>query len=226
MPWGTRTIGRDLLSFLGVDATFFSANVSVRPIPYGVLGHYRGTNVCKILAAQAVSSRLFTLRNNGTNLIILTRLNLRWLQNAAHTAAIEGRVDVYRLTGFTVSDTTNTITPIVSLKKTGMAAAPGGGQLRAVQVAGLAAGMTGGTLTKDGGPFHQHPKWLLLAQPTAGDVPVSMTEACDDNKDGRHPFIFAQNEGISVENAVLLGAAAGSNLYLDFEYVEVAAYPY
>lgn len=194
-----------------------------KPIPHGALGHYRLAARFNIIAAQAANSRLFELRNTGVNLLVLTRLNIRWIQNAAHTAAIEDSLDCFKVTGFTVLDTTNTVTPAISVKRTaGMGAAPGGLGVRHVTIAGAAAGMTGGTLTKDGSPFVQLPKWLLAALPTS-DVPFSFVDAVDD-VNGSHPFVFAQNEGFIMENRVLLGAAAGSAVYIDMNVAEVTAF--
>lgn len=195
-----------------------------KPIPHGALGHYRVAVRFALIAAQAANSRLFSLRNTGTNLIVITRLNIRWLQTAAHTAAIEDSLDCFKVTGYTVTDTTNTVTPTVSRKRTsGMGAAPGGVDVRNVTIAGAAAGMTGGTLTKDGSPWAQLPKWMLAAVPTASEVKADWLDGLDD-VNGTHPFVFAQNEGFEVENRVLLGAAAGSGVYIDCCYAEVTAY--
>lgn len=200
------------------------ASVNVKPIPYGVLGHYRVNHRCALVATQAANSRIFEVRNTSTNLIIPTRLVIKWVQTAAHTAAIEDSLDVFKCTTFTAVDTVNTVTPTASVKRTtGMGAAPGNVAIRGVTVAGAAAGMTGGTLTKDGGSVGQLPQWLLLAQPTAASVPNYLIDNFDD-VNGTHPFILAQNEGIEIENRVLLGAAAGSSVYIDFSWAEVTAY--
>lgn len=198
-------------------------HVTVKPVPWGALGHYRVSVRFAIIAAQAANSRLFSLRNIGANLIIPTRLNVKWLQNAAHTAAIEDSLDVFKLTTFTVQDTTNTVTPTVSRKRTTMGAAPGNVEIRHLTIAGAAAGMTGGTMTKDGSPFAQLPKWLLLALPTASEVKPDLLDALDD-VNGTHPGVFANNEGFEIENRVLLGAAAGSTVIVDLSYVEATVY--
>lgn len=194
--------------------------VLVRPVPYGAFGHYRVNHRCAIVATQAANSRLFSLRYTGTNLLIPTLLQIFWLATGAHTAAIEDSLDVFKVTGFSVSDTVNTVTPTASVKRGGgMAAAPGNVEIRGVTIAGAAAGMTGGTLTKDGGSFAQLPQWLLLAQPTAGPVTPAFLDALKATKEN-HPFVFAPNEGFIIENRVLLGAAAASSVYINLEYVE------
>jgi len=197
----------------------------MRPYEYGALGHYRVNHRCALVNTQAANSRLFEIRNtHATNLIIPTRLVIQWLQTAAHTAAIEDSLDVFKVTGFSAVDTVNVVTPVASIMRASMAAAPGAAALRGVTVAGAAAGMTGGTLTKDGGSVGQLPQWLLAAPPTGSTVVAMYAENFLDPVNGAHPFVFAQNEGLIVENRALLGAAAGSSVYIDFAWAEAVAY--
>lgn len=204
--------------------TFRGQHIHSKPLEYGALGHYRVAFRFALVNSQAGNSKLFEIRNtHATNLIIPTRLNIRWVQTAAHTAAIEDSLDVYKLTGFTVISTTNTVTPTVSVKRASMAAAPGGAAVRHVTAAGVAGGMTGGTSTKDGSPIHQLPKWLLAAVPTASEPVFSFSDVLDD-VNGTHPFVLVQNEGILIENRAALGAAAGSTVYVDFSWAEVTAF--
>lgn len=204
-------------------AAFRAAHSHVKPLEYGVLGHYRTSVHFALVAAQAANSRLFEVQNGGANLIVPTRLTLKWQQTAAHTAAILDALDVFKATGFSAVDTTSTVTPTASRKRTSMATAPGGLNIRHVTVAGVAAGMTGGTLTKDVNAISSLPQWLLLALPTASVVSYSFLDAFDD-VNGTHPLVLAANEGIEIENRVLLGAAAGSDVTVDFSWAEVVAY--
>lgn len=202
--------------------TFRSIKHQNMPIDHGALGHYRTNHRFALIAAQAANSRLFEVRNtSATNLIIPTRLVIRWMQTAAHTALIEDSLDVFKLTGFTVSSTTNTVTPTASIKRAGMAAAPGSAAIRGVTVAGAAAGMTGFTSTKDGNSIGQLPLLFSVAAPTSN---VAQVLDCFDDVNGTHPLVFAQNEGLLVENRVLLGAAAGSSVYIDFSWAEATAF--
>ena len=209
----------------GVGLTSFSGvHTTLKPHSYGALGHYRVAVRLSLIAAQAANSRVFEARNTGTNLIIPTRMTINWVQTAAHTAAILDSLDCFKVTSFSVTDTTNTVTPPVSRKRTsGMGTPPGNIDIRNVTVAGAAAGMTGGTLTKDGSPFHQLSNWLLLAAPTTGPVPNVFADVFDD-VNGTHPFVFANNEGFIIENRVLLGAAAGSEVNISLSYLEVISF--
>src|SRR5438876_723555 len=85
---------------LTIDPTFKAALIVPKPIGYGTLGHYRVNHRCALVANQAANSRIFELRNGGSNLIVPTRLVIKWLQTAAHTAAIEDSLDVFRCTSF------------------------------------------------------------------------------------------------------------------------------
>jgi len=146
------------LQEVGVAAAS-AAHMQMKPPPHGALGHYRTAVRMSIVASQAANSRLFEIRNTATNIIVITGLNLKWIQTAAHTAAILDSLDVFRVTGFTAVDTTNTVTPTATVKRTaGMAASPGGAAIRHATVAGIAAGMTGGTLTKDGNAYSSTPQ--------------------------------------------------------------------
>lgn len=196
--------------------------MALKPHSYGSLGHYRFSIKVALANAQAANSRLFEIRNtDAANLIIPTRLEVRWTQIAAHTVAILDALDLFKVTGFTAVDTTNTVTPAMSKKRTSMGNTTAA--IRHVTVAGAAAGMTGGTLTKDANALGMMEQWLLLALPTAGTVVPIAREFLDD-VNGTHPLVFAQNEGMILENRILLGAAAGSSVTIDFSYLEATKF--
>ncbi|SRR6266566_498211 len=205
-------------------SVFRAVHVHVKPLEWGTLGHYRANHRCALANTQAANSRLFEGRNtHATNLIVPTRFLIKWLQTGVHTAAIEDSIDVFRCTAFSAVDTTNTVTPTASVKRTSMAVSPGALALRGVTIAGAAAGMTGGTLTKDGGSVSQTPLWLTLAFTDPAQRNIVVTDVFDD-VNGTHPFVWVQNEGFEAENRVLLGAAAASSIYFDLSWAEVTAF--
>ena len=206
--------------------TFRAQNVNTKPIDYGALGHYRTSVRILSTAAQAANSRIFEIRNtHATNLIIPTRLSIRAIQVAAGTLQ-ENSLDVYKVTGFTAVDTTNTVTPVSSVKRGAtMAAYPGGAAVRHLTLAGAAAGMTGGTLTKDTQFFATFPYMVTagVATATYQPPPWGPLEVFDD-VNGTHPFVLVQNEGIIIENRVLNVTSYGIAWYIDFSWCEVTAY--
>lgn len=193
-----------------------AAHVVIKPLPSSI-GHYRTNHRCVLAAAQAANTRIFELRNaHATNLIIVTRLILKAIQSAAGTAQ-ENSLDVFKCTAFSVVDTTNTVTPTTSLKKNTMTATSAA--IRGVTVAGAAAGMTGGTLTKDGNSIGQLP--IVVVAAAAQNI---LREDIFDDVNGTSPFIFIQNEGIEVENRVLNVTSYGVSAYIDCSFAELVAY--
>lgn len=207
-------------SLMGVGAQASSAgHVQIRPFDAGSLGHYTLSVRVNSTTAQAANARVFELRNTGTNLIVLTELRLRALQTAAGTAQ-ENSLDAFKVTGFTAVDTTNTLTPTSSVRRTsGMAAFPGGAAVRYLNPA--AAGMTGGTLTKDGNSFATLPYNVSTAIATASQW--GPLECCPPQT-GVYPFAFAQNEGFILENRVLNVTSYGITWFIDCSWAEVAAF--
>ncbi len=206
-----------------VSGTVFrAAHTVVKPLEYGSLGHYRTAVRINSTAAQAANSRVFEIRNtHATNLIIPTRLRLTAIQTVAGTAQ-ENSLDVYKCTGFTAVDTTNTVTPVSSVKRGAtMAAYPGGAAVRHLTLAGNAAGMTGGTLTKDMQFFCTLPYNVAAAIGTTSQWgPIE----CLDDVNGTHPFVLVQNEGLIIENRVLNVTSYGITWYIDFSWAEVASF--
>jgi hypothetical protein len=217
--------GGSSAELLGVGLeTAAPAHVTAKPVPYGSVGHYRVTHRFVVANSQAATSRVFEIRNtHATNLVIPLRLRISWLQTGAHTAAIEDSMDVYYASSFSAVDNTNasTITPRPLRASMGATSAA----IRGVTSTGVAAGMTGGTVTLDAnGPTAQLGLWLLAAQPTAGAAPRAEMDYVFRMGDGEHPFVLVQNEGIVVANRVLLGAAAASTVYIDLSYAEVTLF--
>lgn len=206
--------------------TFRALNTQVKPVEYGALGHYRTAVRIVSTAAQAANSRIFEIRNtHATNLIIPTRLSLFAIQAAAGTLA-ENSLDMYKVTGFTAVDTTNTVTPVSSVKRGAtMAAYPGGAAVRHLTLAGAAAGMTGGTLVKDTQAFATFPYMVTAGVGTATFTPPPWgPKECLDDGNGTHPFVFVQNEGMIIENRGLNVTSYGIIWYIDFSWAEVTAY--
>jgi hypothetical protein len=214
-PWRKMGVGSE-------DSATSAAHVTVKPIPHNALGHYRVNHQCGLIATQAANSRLFEVRNSGTNLIVPTRLIVKIIQTLGFTTVTDDSLDIFRCTSFSAVDTVNTVTPTAAVKRTsGMVAAPGGAAIRGVTVAGAAAGMTGGTLTKNANASGQLPKFFSVTLPA--DPRFDLLDNFDD-VNGTHPFVLANNEGFIIENRVLFPAAGTASVYIDFSWAEVSAY--
>lgn len=198
-------------------------HVQPKPLSYGTLGHYRTTHRLTLAATQAANSRLFSVRNaHASNLIIPTRLVLKMYQIAAGTAQIAG-LDIFKVTGYSAVDTVNVVTPSASQKRASMNTAPGNAAVRGVTAGGAAAGMTGGTLTKDGAPFWQLSYAVAAAAGTNNTGGWGPYDVFDD-VNGTHPFVFGPNEGFEIENRTLNTTSFGVELIVDFSWAEVTLF--
>lgn len=202
-------------------------HVTPKPLPIGSGGHYRCATRTRLVATQAANSRLFEMRNpSATLLMVLLKLHIQWftLATDTHTATIEDSLDVFKATGFSVVDGTGSpVTPTTTKARTSDPASTA--EVRANALAGLAAGITGGTITLEANPYTQLGK-ALLAAPVATAVPPPKDELIliPELGDGQHPMVFAQNEGVVVTNRVLLGAAANSSVLIAAQWAEVSAF--
>lgn len=200
-----------------------TVKISGRFLEYGSRGHYSASARLAIVNAQAAGSVLFELRNPDQRVLIVpTRINVRWLQTGTHTAAIEDSIDLFKATSFSANSTTNKVDITPSLLRGTMNATPVA-VAKQVTAAGAAAGMTGFTKTNDSLPLSQLPMWLLAAQPTASPILFNEADLLKGDDD-EHPLILAQNEGIVLQNRVLLGAAAASSVYIDVSWAEIETY--
>ena len=193
-----------------------------KPIQYSTLGHYRMSVRFALATAQNANSRLWEIRNaHASNLIVPTRMEVTVLPAGTITAAYRLELDLFKLTSFSAVDTTNTVTPgTPSNKRSSMATTPGA-IFRHVTVAGAAAGMTGGTLTKDAVASGIAQCWVATAAATT----IPYRKEMLDDVNGTHPFVLAQNEGLELENVVAGSATANVvDVSIDFSWAEVTAF--
>lgn len=193
----------------GGGAAFLGANVHVKPVDYGTLGHYRAALAVPLVASQAANSRLFELRNSGANLIVPLLVEVEML--AIGDVATDGQcwISMFGCTNFTAVDTANAVTPAAMVvRPTGMTAAPGGAQLRACN--GSSAGMTGGTLTKDAGA---HSYLVSYMSSAASERPARVKRFVDPADLAIHPPVYGTSQGLVIENSIL-GSATDNNIYV------------
>jgi hypothetical protein len=183
-------------------------------------GHYRSCARFLLAATQAAGSRVWAVRNpHATLLLVPTRLQVRTVQSAAGTAQ-DNSLDLFKCTGYTVDETTNTATPGTHLKRTAGMSASAAANIRQVTATGVAAGMTGATRTPAATAFAQAP----ISVRAAVQWEVNTFDLLEPPGGGAHPWVFAQNEGIEIQNRVLNVTSYGVMVYVDFEWVELAAF--
>lgn len=179
-----------------------------------VLGQYRTAARIVSSAGQVANSRLFVIRNaHSSNFIVPLRVRVKLLQGIAGTAQ-ENSIDMYKLTNFTVLDTTNTSTPAVDSLKTSM---PGpSAQVRALNT--NVAGMTGGTSTKGG--LQATVPFNVAAAVGSLMGPFDLIDPTQE----MFPTVLAPNEGLLLESSILNVISFGINWYVELMFAEMSNY--
>lgn len=203
----------------GGGAAFLGANVHCKPIDHGTLGQYQLSALIPLATSQGVLSRLFELRNKGSNLIIPTLASLEVMPTGPVAVPYMCVLQMRRCTNFTALDTTNITTPTAGVLRTGMAAAPGGAQLGLVTPPGASAGMTGGSMSIDLNALSRVMVWMASVSATTRPV---RKDLIGDIVNGRHPLVLSANEGFVIEN-VVLGSDTSNQAWvvLDLSWAEV-----
>lgn len=97
-----------------------------------------------------------------------------------------------------------------------------GVDIRGLVAGGAAAGMTGGTMTKDATAWTTLPHWVSTTVITS-PAGLWRYDLLDDGF-GAHPWLFVQNEGFEIENRVLNATSDGLGYYFDCAFSIVTAY--
>ncbi len=202
-------------------AAFKAANVHAKPLDYGTLGHYRCVSLVALSALQAANSRLFELRNSGSNLIVPTLIEVQATATGDVSPENALWLSLYGCTNFTGVDDTNTTTPsVMVVRPTGMSAAPGGAQVRSLSGT-FTAGMTGWTATKSGA----HSSFLAWMSSASADRPACVKRFVCSTEQTSHPPVYAANQGFVIENVQLGPDMANTVVVLiTVAWAEVTAY--
>ena len=190
-------------------------------LPNPKFSYWTVSHRTSLVASQAANSRLFEIANLTANsIVVLNRLRIEVIQTAAHTAAILDVIEAFRVSGFTAVDTTGSpVTPVAVPMKLGEGQVVTPAVIRGNAVAGLAAGMTGGTLSKATftSPFLSRGMWMLAAVPTTPGTNTMVAE-WDPMLNGQSPMVFKFQEGFIIENSIALGVAAGSSVAIEADF--------
>ena len=199
-----------------VDAYFQALRTTLRPMQ--VLGWYSIGAQSGALTLAAAAGAIFSLRNAGTNLLIVRRVGIGFIATAAFTAA--QRVDYGLIVArtFTASDTGGTAIAVTGNngKHRTSHAAPTNIDCRVA----VAAALTAGTKTLDANHLAQTGAWVGAAG--AGLAPSPNNLFSQDA--GDHPLVLAPNEGFNIQNLTLMGAGGVGIAYVNVEFAEATAY--
>ena len=197
-----------------VDSTFRAARVTIRPqevLFWGSAGLVSGA-----LTGVAASAPIFALRNVGTNLIIIRRLNIGFTTTTAFTTAQNLAYQLFVARNWTVNDSggnTVSFTGSNTKHRTSLAT-----PTSLFSTFCSLSALTAGTRTLDANS-------VGIAGAGSTGLASSMPQTPLLSHDpGDYPIVLAQNEGIVVTNNTLMGAAGVIQLMLNVELAEVTAY--
>lgn len=214
-----------------VEAGAFAAvpiHTIAKPDPYGTLGHYQFCGMTgAIAAAMAANGELLQMRwVDATRFCVIKKVTLTGMR--ATTAFAAGAIDlkVTKATGWTVdggggSPVTVTGQELRLRSSMGLTLFSSGFRIATT------GALTGGTKTlntNDFGCIATHSSaGVGAATPIIGSIYLPMTEIYEqDQADGEHPIVLAQNEGIVVR-ATVPGTGVW-NLGMTVKWSEVAAF--
>jgi hypothetical protein len=147
---------------VGVGASI-PLHTVIKPLPYGALGHYRVARRL-VPAGTTTAGNLWTLRNPTASgiLVVVKRVLLKVVQNAAPTAAVEDIFTLKVARAYTVADTTNSaaISPASAMQKMRTSMGNAAAQVRESNAAG---GASGGTKTVDTDAIATGSVWVAAA---------------------------------------------------------------
>ena len=197
-----------------VDSTFRARRVSIRPTEVLTWESYGG--ISNGMTAVTAASPIFALRNIGTNLIIVRRVQIGFVTTTAFTTAqgLAFRLTIAR--AYTVNDSGGNVVSFTgnNLKHRTSLAQVTNADMRQ----GGAGAITAGTRTLDANPIG------IAMGSSTGLASTMAMQALFQHDTGDYPLILAQNEGMIITNEIAMAAAGVINLYINLEYAEAVTY--
>jgi hypothetical protein len=203
-----------------VDSAFSALRVTERPLDVGTGGAYRTSVTSGLMtgATMAAAAPLFSFRWGSTTLTaLITRFEMKVVLPTSVTSAQEIGLDAFVARSFTASDSagTSSTTTGNNMKKRTSHATSG---VTNIQIGGATA-LTAGTRTLDASPFMSLRFWELA---TGAAVPhIRASSLFDASNPGTYPLVFAQDEGIVVQNSIAFTASGTMRLTCEVEWYEL-----
>lgn len=209
-------LGADGASILEVGNTQRAIRSSLRPveaISWNSLGAISGA-----LTGVAAGGAVFSLRNLSPNLLLIRRVGVGFITTTGFTTAQMVQFGLIVARSFNASDSGGTQIALTgnNAKHRSSLAMPTSADCRISTTAAL----TAGTKTLD-------TNTLAVQGGYSGAVGVTLAPAQDNllqHTPGDYPLVLGLNEGINIQNLLLMGAAGVGSLLVNIEFAEVASF--
>jgi len=209
-------LGQDGTTSLTVEATAQAARVIQRPPnPVGWITVAAVTGNQTLTAANGA---IFSFRQIGTNPILIRKVKVGFVLTTAFTTAQRMSYGLIVARSFTASDTGGTA---ISITGNNMKHRTSLSTLTSVDCRiGTTAALTAGTKTLDTNQIGICEWWNGAVGAT-----LALSDGVLFNSDSAgYPIILAQNEGINIQNLVVMGVAGVGVACVNIELAEVASY--
>lgn len=193
-----------------VDATHKAQRASLRPAQ--VLSWSSIADKTGLVTVLAANATLFSLRNTGANVVLVRRVQMQWITTTTFTAAQRLEYGLY-IASFSSADAGGTALNAGSGKHRTTMSTP------AIEARiALTTALTAGSRTLSPSP-------VGIAAMFSNAVGATMQQTSLLSQDaGDHPIVLGTNEGLVLNNLVLMGAAGVGVVYLNVEFAEAASY--
>lgn len=199
---------------------------TVKPIPWGLLGHYRVTQATGTLAAAlAASAQLFTFRwTDATRLCVVTNVKAVFQTQALFTAGTaDFGFDLFKATGISAGGGG---TAIATPSK--MRATMANTLLAATDVRIATTGALTALTVLDTNAIEQSVGRTQRTNPAVGTeeqfVNIPTLNYAPNVQGGEYPLVLSQNEGFVLRNRTIWPAAGTGNLIVTVNWAEVTNY--
>jgi len=199
-----------------VESTFRAGRVTVRPPE--VLSWVSLSAPTGAMTGVGVLGAIFSLRNTGTNMLMVRRVGIGAVVTTAFTAAQKLDFGLIVARGFTASDTAGTALAVSGSngKHRTSLATPSSLDCRI----SAAAALTVGTKTLDAVRIGLTGFWAGAIGATLPATPDNLFS----HNTGDYPILLAANEGINILNDTAMGAGGVVTAYITVEVAEVSTY--
>lgn len=171
------------------------------------------TGLITVLAAGAP---IMSLRNSGSNLLLIKRIGLNAVVNTGFTAAqlIDFQFQIAR--GFTVSDSAGTVITTAGTNKHKTAQS----NLSSVDLrVATTVALTAGTRNLDVNPITAIGAWALAA---TASLLIPKQDLLNFDAPSDYPLVLAQNEGLVLSPITAMGAGGVMTVYPEIEIAEIS----
>lgn len=199
-----------------VDSSFKALRVA--PLPITPAAAYRAGVRSGSATAVAANGAVFSLRNTANVPIVIKRVGVGFITTTAFTAAQEVAFGLYVARSWSTADsggTAVTLTGNTNKKRTTLNN-PTGLEVRIASTAAL----TAGTRTLDTYALSTVGAWSGAAGAGVGPAIDNLWDMTSED----YPIVIGQNEGIVINNLVLMGAAGVGVISVNVGFDEYVTY--